>query len=123
MAPGQTGVRVRAKNACGWGEWAEFPFEIIEIPNPQLRQAAKVFQISPNPTSEILNVSIKDKNILPSKNATIIASLFDMMGIQKEKVSVVNNTATINVANLPKGIYVLKINIDDIEETHQVSVQ
>jgi hypothetical protein len=44
-------------------------------------------------------------------------------GQEKRNVTVVNNTATINVNNLKKGIYILKISIDDAIESHQVIVE
>ena len=46
-----------------------------------------------------------------------------MMGEVKSNVSISNNIATINVAGLPKGIYILKINIDGSIESHQVAVE
>ncbi|TDE00459.1 T9SS type A sorting domain-containing protein [Flavobacterium sandaracinum] len=46
-----------------------------------------------------------------------------MMGHKKAKVEIKNNIATISVRGLPKGIYVLNINIDGQIEGHQVIVE
>lgn len=82
-----------------------------------------LFRIFPNPTSDVVNVMLADENKLPVNTSTITAELFDMMEQSKGSVSVLNNTASINVAALPKGIYVLKIYIDGTVEYHQVAVQ
>ena len=46
-----------------------------------------------------------------------------MMGEVKRNVTVNNNIATVNVLGLPRGIYILKINIDGIVESHQVAIE
>ena len=55
--------------------------------------------------------------------ATIIAELYNLMGEIKSSVTIKNNVATINATSLPRGIYLLKINIDGVVETHQVGVE
>jgi pimeloyl-ACP methyl ester carboxylesterase len=81
------------------------------------------FKIFPNPSSNIINISLFDDNNTPAKEALILAELYDLNSKKVREVTVTNNTATINVNSLPKGIYVLKINIDGAIESHQVVVE
>ncbi len=122
IGAGQTSVSVKAKNACGWSDWVELPFEITELPL-SWRQSQPIYTIYPNPSSDFVNIKLRDHNLKPKTTSQIKAELYDLMGHKKAKVEIVNNTATINVAGLPKGIYVLNINIDGQIEGHQVLVE
>ena len=122
IGAGQTSVSVRAKNACGWSDWVELPFEITELPL-SWRQSQPIYTIYPNPSSDFVNIKLRDHNLKPKTTSQIKAELYDLMGHKKGKVEIVNNSATINVAGLPKGIYVLNINIDGQIEGHQVIVE
>jgi Secretion system C-terminal sorting domain len=82
-----------------------------------------IYKIFPNPSSNIINISLFDETLKPSPQAQITAKLYDINGLEKRSISVTNNTATINVSSLPKGIYILKINIDGVIESHQVVVE
>jgi Secretion system C-terminal sorting domain/Putative serine esterase (DUF676) len=82
-----------------------------------------IFKIFPNPSSNVINISLFDETLKPSPQAQITAKLYDINGLEKRSLSVTNNTATVNVSTLPKGIYVLKINIDGVIESHQVVVE
>lgn len=81
------------------------------------------YKIYPNPTTNIINVDLKNQYQKPNPNATIIAELYNMMGEVKRNVTITNNIATIDVSGLPREIYLLKINIDGVIETHQVGVE
>lgn len=81
------------------------------------------YTIYPNPTNNIVNVELKNQDQKPNPNANIIAELYNMMGEVKRNVSITYNIATIDVSGLPKGIYLLKINIDGVIESHQVGVE
>jgi len=80
------------------------------------------YTIYPNPSSNILNISLSDTSMSPSKSATILAILYDMNGVEKNRVTIIKNTATLDVSMLNKGIYILKININDNLESHQIVV-
>jgi hypothetical protein len=82
-----------------------------------------VFKIFPNPSGNNVNISLFNETLKPSPQAQITAKLYNINGLEKRSVSVVNNTAVINVSSLPKGIYVLKIDIDGVIESHQVIVE
>ena len=81
------------------------------------------YTIFPNPSNEIVNVDIRDENNLPEKGSIISGELFDMMGLSKSKVEITDNKAVFSVVGLLKGIYVLKIYINDQVESHQIGVE
>ena len=124
METGFSSFRVRAKNACGWSDWYQIPqFEITLPPNNYMRQSSTTYTVYPNPTKDIVNIDLRDQNNIPEKGTTISGELFDMMGQSKSKVEITNNKATFTVRGLNKGIYVLKIYINDKVESHQIAVE
>lgn len=120
---GQTGVKVRTRNTCGWSNWVELPFEIIQIPDPLKmgNQDSKLYKIYPNPSDTILNIELKDKN--ENNKNFITATLYNFKGEIERNITIENNLAILNVIGLKKGIYLLKININGIYETHQVGIK
>lgn len=82
-----------------------------------------LYKVYPNPTNDILNIDLVDENFMPETKSQIIAELYNMMGELKGNVQIFNTIASINVKGLPKGIYVLKINIDGQIENHQVAIE
>lgn len=60
-------------------------------------------QVYPNPTSNVLNISMQGN----TENA--ILRLFDITGREVVHHAVNGNSVTINVETLPKGIYILRI--------------
>lgn len=89
------------------------------------RQSAmnNYYSIYPNPSKDIVNIEIRDVNYIPEKGGTITGELFDMMGLTKSKVEIINNKATFSVRGLNKGIYILKIYINNQVESHQIAVE
>ena len=81
------------------------------------------YTIYPNPSNDIVNIEIRDVNNIPEKGETVSGELFDMMGQLKSKVEISNNKATFSVKGLNKGIYVLKIYINNQVESHQIAVE
>ncbi len=83
----------------------------------------KFFEIYPNPTSGIMNITLKSsaKTILRQKN--IEGKLFDLLGNLKRRVIISNNKAIINTYGLNTGVYVLKIYVNNTVEHHQVIVK
>nr|WP_294774091.1 T9SS type A sorting domain-containing protein [uncultured Flavobacterium sp.] len=121
MGSGQTSVSFRAKNACGWSEWFELPFEITELPLYG-KQGPSIYTVYPNPSKDIVNIDLRDKDKQPEKAALISGELFDILGISRAKIEIQNNRATFSVNGLVKGIYILKIYIDGQVESHQIAV-
>lgn len=122
---GQTGVRVRAKNNCGWSEWFEFDFEVVSCGSNLMRLAEqdKVFIVFPNPSNDIVNVDVKEGNSILAVDTKVSGELFDMMGNSRAKIKIKNKKASFNVNGLNKGVYVLKIYMDDKIESHQIGVK
>lgn len=122
MGTGQTSVSCRAKNACGWSEWFELPFEITQLSLFE-KQSASVYTVFPNPSKDIVNIDLRNKEKQPGKTALISGELFDVLGISKSKIVIKNNKASFSVNGLLKGIYILKIYIDGQVESHQIAVE
>jgi hypothetical protein len=122
MGVGQTGVKFRTKNTCGWSAWTEFPFEIIETPSLE-KQSQSFYTIYPNPSKDIVNIDLKAKDKHPEKGTIISGELFDILGISKSKIEIKNNKATFSVSGLIRGVYILKIYINNQVESHQIAVE
>lgn len=123
---GYLGYKVRVKNACGWSDWFENYLDVIDCSNGGKMQNFRMnntYSVYPNPSKDIVNVDLRDQNNKPKKNATISGELFDLMGQTRAKVKIINNKATFSVQGLNKGIYVLKIYINDQVESHQIAVE
>ncbi|GEM54110.1 hypothetical protein B0A58_00765 [Flavobacterium branchiophilum NBRC 15030 = ATCC 35035] len=108
---------VTATNACGSTTIMHDCFLNKQSAN------TNYYTIYPNPSNDIVNIEIRDANNLPEKGATISGELFDIMGQSKSKVEINNNKATFSVRGLNKGIYVLKIYINNQVESHQIAVE
>ena len=115
-----TSVTATATNSCGT---TTVTVDILGLNRQSQITNTNYYKIYPNPSNNLVTVELKNIEQKPNPNAVIIAELFNMMGEVKSNVSINNNIATINVAGLPKGIYVLKINIDGSIESHQVAVE
>ncbi len=74
-------------------------------------------KIFPNPATEILNIE------LTGINYDVLLSVLSPDGklIQKQKASPVNHTiqSQLNLSELQKGIYLLKVENDDFVEVHK----
>jgi hypothetical protein len=103
-------------NACG-STTSKYDCDFFRTANNN------IFKVYPNPSNDIVNIEIRDANNIPEKGATISGELFDMMGQSKSKVEISNNKATFSVRGLNKGIYVLKIYINNQVESHQIAVE
>jgi Secretion system C-terminal sorting domain len=95
--------------------------EINRIANPNIPKT--IFKIYPNPSKDIVNIDLRNQENQPKTETQITGELFDMMGISVSKVQIKDNKATFSVEGLRKGIYVVKIYINDQVETHQIAVE
>lgn len=121
---GQTGVRIRAKNACGWSDWQELSFEIVEAP-AEIFKTTNIthFQVSPNRVKDIFY--IKRNSELASKNTkSAKAFVYTMQGEVKTQLDILPTINTIEIpVNWKKGIYIIKIVSVDSTETHRIVVE
>jgi subtilisin family serine protease len=117
-------MKLTTTNACGTSE--KFVSQRLNNDEEEINkisQPKSVFKIYPNPSSEITDIDLRNQYIKPDTKSRIKAELYNINGQIKYKVEIINNIASINVTRLPKGIYVLKINIDGAIESHQVAVE
>lgn len=114
-------IKVTATNLCGT---TEYNWIVSDNNRPQvIFEHTSFYKTYPNPTNNLINIELKDSALKPVDNAAISAELFNMMGEVKRNVTVNNNIATVDVLGLPRGIYILKINIDGNVESHQVAIE
>ncbi len=110
-------IEVTAINNCG-STTVKYQCEFLRT-----AQNTNIYSIYPNPSKDIVNIELRNQENQPQKDAKISGQLFDMMGQPKTKVQINNNQATFSVQGLRKGIYILKIYINDQTETHQIAVE
>lgn len=124
-------VKVTPKNSCGVTKNVSFTLykptscECGKGTGCTLARMASqnVYIIYPNPSSNIVNIDLLSPNNKPVNGATISGELFDLTGRSKSKIEIVNNKASFSVHGLNKGVYVLKIYINGIAESHQIEVE
>jgi len=117
-------VRGRFLSDCGWSEWGDLTLT-------SFAEYFNQYTVYPNPSNDVINIEIAKKESQlnnqrkqQSTNASILTGeLFDLMGKSMRKVQIKSDIASISVAGLPKGIYVLKIYIDGKTESHQIGVK
>ena len=110
-------IKATVTNACGsTTQLYECDLNRASAPNT-------LFKIYPNPSKDIVTIDLRDENNAPDKGATISGELYDIMGTLRSKVAINQNKATFSVLGLNKGIYVLKIYINDQLEAHQIAVE
>jgi hypothetical protein len=81
------------------------------------KEVLKVFRVYPNPASTSINISITTE----VKNATI--SIYDINGRQVySKKSDLKGTVNINTGTLSAGIYILKINNEEINYSQKLII-
>lgn len=125
---GLIGFQILAQNSsCGRFRYS-FSLQVRSCDNivlPRMAQNTneKRYVVYPNPSKNVVNVSLKEENINSENRATITAELFDMFGVSRGEVSIVNNQAVIDVSYLAEGVYVLRIHIDDLIESYEILVQ
>ncbi|MBP0904747.1 T9SS type A sorting domain-containing protein [Mariniflexile gromovii] len=115
-------------NSCGSSNYeSEGDFyiqscsEIQSMASSNKSNLDTIFKIYPNPSNDVVYLDLVDANNVPEKNTEISASLYDMLGFEKEKVKIKDNKAVIDVSALPSGLYVLRITINGETETHLIS--
>ncbi len=109
-------VRGRVLGDCDWSEWSDLTLT-------SYAEYFNLYTVYPNPSKDVINIELANKKNQPNNKSIINGELFDIMGQSKRKVQIKNNAASIIVSGLPKGIYVLNINIDGKIEGHQVIVE
>ena len=105
---------------CGIGD----PNDCLILPrianNSNTIKVEKTFKIYPNPSNDIMNIAIENSSI---NNIKSNASIYNMFGVVIDNFEILENKATFDVKKYEKGVYLLKINTDGIEENHQIIVK
>ena len=124
-------MKLSSTNSCGteikyvdlWLNNEDEEIYRINSSNNNLDMYQNIYTIYPNPAKDIINIEIRDPKNQPQKDSSTSGELFDLMGYSKSKVEITNNKATFSVSGLNKGIYVLKIYINNQVESHQIAVE
>lgn len=116
-------VKVTATNSCG----STIVYKTVQnnrvSGGTESRLSQNNYSVFPNPAKDIVTIQLIDQENQTEKNTTISGELFDMMGQSKSKVQILDSKATFSVRELKKGIYILKIYINDQVEIHQIAVE
>lgn len=118
-------ITVKYTNPCTGAFTSKVLVFNYQAPNclNALRTSATIYKVYPNPSTSIINVSLLDEALKPLTTREIEAELYDLSGQPKQKVKLKDNSASINVEGLQKGIYILNIFIDGKTEGHQVIIE
>ena len=116
---------VTTSNSCGSSSVLVEEEHINSCAGLGLRLSSTVeqFTLFPNPANDIVTIELKDSENQLEKDTTISGELFDMSGQSKSKVKISDKKSTFSVKGLKKGIYILKIYINDQVENHQIAVE
>lgn len=98
-------------------------FALAKLETDASSESTNAYTVYPNPATDVLSISLNDSKSNLTKNTLITGELYDLNGQQLTQVAIIGNTATLDVSKYKKGIYVLKININGIYESHQVSIK
>ncbi|MDY6993743.1 MAG: T9SS type A sorting domain-containing protein, partial [Pseudomonadota bacterium] len=110
-------VKTTITNDCGSTILEKFIY-----PEASNRLSTNYFQVYPNPSNKIINVSLKNtKRPLHQGNSEAI--LLDYRGNAINTISIVNNKAKINISKLNPGTYLLEIKDNKNIETHQIIIE
>lgn len=123
---------LRLKNSCGWSDWFTYFVQFTDCNN---FENTHLFKTYPNPTSNILtienmrvtNALHTTKGINESINRVAVAdnntfSLHNFSGNMMLSGKLKNIT-TIDVSQLKKGNYILKIHVNGNIEIHQIIIK
>lgn len=121
---GPVDFSVSTTNSCGnFSVFAEEEINSCSGLGLRLSNPIQQFTVFPNPANDVVTIQLTDQENKPEKDATISGELFDIIGQSKSKVQISKNKATFSVRELKKGIYVLKIYINDQVENHQIVIE
>ena len=117
-------MKLTSTNACGSTEqfadlWLNNDDEEINI----AASTSNKYFVYPNPAKDIVNIKLIEQTNQPANNVKIAAELFDLTGQSRAKVEINDSNAAFSVRDLDKGVYVLKININNQVESHQIIVE
>jgi len=121
---GPVDFTVSATNSCGsFSFLAEEEINSCDGLGLRLSSSVEQFTVFPNPANDIVTIELKDSENQFEKDVAISGELFDMTGQSKSKVEISAKKSDFSVKGLKKGIYILKIYMNDHVENHQIAVE
>lgn len=117
-------IKITATNSCG----ATIQYKTINNNRKTggtigRESNQNIYTVFPNPSKDIININLLDQKNNPKKEGKIIGELFDLRGVLKSRIEILDNTAAFSVSGFSKGIYVLKIELENQIENHQIIVE
>lgn len=122
-------IEATATNSCGSFFYESFDEHFIQtcaqlgLDNLTVTDNTNLYRVYPNPSTSLVSIHLRDQDLKPELATPISGELFDIFGFSRANVQIIDNKANFSVVGLPKGIYVLKINVDDKVESHQIVVE
>lgn len=113
-------VGVRVANACDGGGSPALKFVQVNS------CGGFRFMVAPNPASAEVNVDVKDETEnKTAKDATITGiTIYDQVGnVKKQQKYGKVKKASLNISDLPAGVYIIEISDGEYKERQQLSVQ
>lgn len=113
-------IYVRVCDSDGyWSNRVVVTYKIVKSDDPVAVDAHTLTQVSiyPNPTSDILNISLKNAEEIET------ADMYDMTGKKVKSLELVNGTNQVSVTDLPKGMYIIRMQTSDAVMTEKVMLK
>jgi hypothetical protein len=79
------------------------------------------YTVYPNPTKDLLFITLGDQ--APGELINSYAILYDVLGVDRKHIRIETNMVYIDTSVLPKGIYILKVNLEGQIKTHKIVVE
>lgn len=113
-------LKITANNSCGTTE--RFVDLWLNNDDEEINRGTNnnVFTISPNPSSDYVNISLVSKTKTLTQTGKVQAELYNSMGNKVRSINLNNNKGIISLSGLLQGIYTLKIIYDSQVESHQI---
>jgi hypothetical protein len=124
VIPDQIEFRCRVRNSCGWSVWKNFILTFSDgvpvVVTPPPTTPIEYYNISPNPASSYVNITLKDSSIVPPNTSSLYVSVFTTSGSLVIPETWLNSSTggSLYVGNLTSSTgYLLKIKYNNTSET------
>lgn len=118
-----TQLKITATNNCGSTTIYKTIVGSYKPGDAMITDSITMFKVYPNPSKDIVNIDLIDQNSLSKNGEIIFGEVFDMMGQSKSKIEISNNKGIFSVLGFNKGIYIIRIYINNQVESHQIIVE
>lgn len=118
-------ISVRVRNACGWSNPTLI---VVNIMDCGMGMQQNSIMLYPNPASNSVTLFVDSKKISQQKTGTPASinevKIYDAFGAVKlYRKFDKQQTATLNISELPKGLYVVEVNTGSKKEYQQLVIQ